>query len=58
MRPGKQRDRLTHLCYVGKHEDDPVGLMERAFVAMYEVKDLERKIAKPSKLVRSRARFR
>ena len=49
MRPGKQRDRLTHLCYVGKHEDDPVGLMERAFVAMYEVKDLERKIAKAVK---------
>lgn len=49
MRPGKQRDRLTHLCYVGKHEDDPVGLMDRAFVAMYGVKDLERKIAKAVK---------
>ncbi|MGR5141243.1 acyl-CoA dehydrogenase [Photobacterium sp. DNB23_23_1] len=49
MRPGKQRDRLTHLCYVGKHEDDPVGLMERAFIAMYGVKDLERKIAKAVK---------
>ncbi|WEM43304.1 acyl-CoA dehydrogenase [Photobacterium sp. DA100] len=49
MRPGKQRDRLTHLCYVGKQEDDPVGLMERAFIAMYGVKDLERKIAKAVK---------
>lgn len=46
MTPGAQRDRLTHLCYVGKAEDDNIGLMEKAFLAMYEIKPLERKLIK------------
>ena len=29
MTPGAHRERLTHLCYIGKEEDDSVGLMER-----------------------------
>ncbi|MGF1723285.1 acyl-CoA dehydrogenase [Photobacterium nomapromontoriensis] len=49
MTPGAHRDRLTHLCYVGDKQDDPVGIIERAFVAMYEVKDLERKLTQAVK---------
>lgn len=44
MTPGAHRDRLTALCYIGKGEDDNVGLMEKAFLAMYSVKGLERKL--------------
>ncbi|EJL6267112.1 acyl-CoA dehydrogenase [Vibrio cholerae] len=44
MTPGAHRDRLTALCYIGKGEDDSVGLMEKAFLAMYSVKGLERKL--------------
>lgn len=44
MTPGAHRDRLTHLCYVGKDNDDPVGLMENAFMAMYKVRGHERKV--------------
>ncbi|WP_194435339.1 acyl-CoA dehydrogenase [Vibrio fluminensis] len=44
MTPGAHRDRLTHLCYIGEQEDDNVGLMENAFLAMYGVKAIERKL--------------
>ncbi|MGY6298077.1 acyl-CoA dehydrogenase domain-containing protein, partial [Vibrio parahaemolyticus] len=46
---GVQRDRLTHLCYIGKSENDTVGLMENAFLAMYDVKPLERNLMKAAK---------
>lgn len=49
MTPGAHRDRLTHLCYIGKDEDDSVGLMEQAFLAMYSVKGLERQMNKAVK---------
>jgi len=49
MTPGAHRDRLTHLCYVGDGEDDSVGLMDRAFLAMYEIQGLERKMLKAAK---------
>jgi hypothetical protein len=49
MTPGAHRDRLTNLCYVGKREDDSVGLMEQAFIAMYGVKSLERKLMRAAK---------
>ncbi|WP_159738894.1 acyl-CoA dehydrogenase [Vibrio atypicus] len=49
MTPGTHRDRLTHLCYIGKEEDDSVGLMENAFIAMYNVKGLERKLMRAAK---------
>ncbi|KLN63187.1 MULTISPECIES: acyl-CoA dehydrogenase [Vibrio] len=49
MTPGAQRDRLTKLCYVGKEENDSVGLMETAFLAMYDVKSLERKLMRAAK---------
>ncbi|USD42174.1 acyl-CoA dehydrogenase [Vibrio sp. SCSIO 43135] len=49
MTPGAHRDRLTHLCYVGKDEDDSVGLMEQAFLAMYGIKSIERKMFKAAK---------
>ncbi len=31
MTPGAHRDRLTALSYIGKGEDDSVGLMEKRF---------------------------
>ena len=49
MTPGAHRDRLTHLCYVGEGEDDSVGLMDSAFLAMYEIQGLERKMLKAAK---------
>lgn len=49
MTPGAHRDRLTHLCYIGEDENDNVGLIERAFIAMYGVKHLERKMMKAVK---------
>ena len=49
MTPGAHRERLTHLCYIGKEEEDSVGLMENAFNAMYSIKPLERKIFKAVK---------
>ncbi len=44
MTPGVHRDRLTHLCYIGEGENDSVGLMERAFLALYGVQGLEKKL--------------
>lgn len=31
LEPSKLRDKLTDICYVGKHENDPTGLMEVGF---------------------------
>ncbi|USD64160.1 acyl-CoA dehydrogenase [Vibrio sp. SCSIO 43136] len=44
MVPGAERDRLTKLCYVGKDNSDPIGLMENAFIALYNIRDLEKKM--------------
>jgi len=44
MTPGAHRDRLTHLCYVGKDDNDAVGLLEQAFLKMYAIRSLERKL--------------
>lgn len=44
MVPGEDRDRLTHLCYIGEDDNDSVGLIERAFIQMYGIKHLERKM--------------
>jgi len=44
MTPGAHRDRLTHLCYIGKEDNDSVGLMEKAFLALFSVQGLERKL--------------
>ncbi|GAB3515890.1 acyl-CoA dehydrogenase [Photobacterium alginatilyticum] len=49
MTPGAHRERLTHMCYVGEKDSDPVAIMERAFIAMHGVKDIERKLAKATK---------
>ncbi|MEF1291487.1 acyl-CoA dehydrogenase [Vibrio sp. M260118] len=49
MTPGAQRERLTNLCYVGADENDSVGLMETAFLAMYDIKSLERKLMRAAK---------
>lgn len=43
-KPGVIRDRLTHLCYIGEGEDDPTGLMEMAFVEMYNAQPVMKKI--------------
>lgn len=37
-------DCLIVLCYIGKGEDDSVGLMEKVFLVMYSVKGLECKL--------------
>lgn len=44
MTPGEQRDRLSSLCYIGKEEDDNVGQIENAFLAMHGIRHLERKM--------------
>jgi hypothetical protein len=44
MVPGEDRDRLTHLCHVGQDENDSIGLLERAFIAMHDIKGLEKKL--------------
>lgn len=49
MTPGAHRDRLTHLCYIGKDENDSVGLIENTFLAMYSIKGLERQMNKAVK---------
>ncbi|WP_394127329.1 acyl-CoA dehydrogenase [Vibrio hepatarius] len=49
MTPGAHRDRLTHLCFAGQDENDSVGLMENAFLAMYDIKSLERKLMRAAK---------
>jgi acyl-CoA dehydrogenase len=49
MQPGVMRDRLTHLCYIGDKEDDPVGIVERAFIAMHDVVPIEKKLLKAQK---------
>ncbi|WP_318516746.1 acyl-CoA dehydrogenase [Photobacterium leiognathi] len=49
MSPGAHRERLTHLCYIGDKADDPVAIMERAFLAMHEIKPLERKLMKATR---------
>src|SRR5690606_1692398 len=49
MQPGVMRDRLTHLCYIGERTDDPVGMVENAFIAMHEVVPIEKKILKAQK---------
>ncbi|MGR5266446.1 acyl-CoA dehydrogenase [Vibrio astriarenae] len=49
MTPGAHRERLTKLCYIGEKEDDSIGLMERAFIAMYDIKGIERKMFKAVK---------
>ena len=46
MQAGVLRDRLTHLCYIGAKEDDPVGMVENAFIAMGDVVPIEKKIIK------------
>ncbi len=49
MTPGAHRERLTHLCYVGEKDSDPVAIMERAFIAMYDARDIEKKMGKAAK---------
>ncbi|OEE70243.1 acyl-CoA dehydrogenase [Enterovibrio norvegicus FF-33] len=49
MTPGAHRERLTHLCYVGTKESDPIAIMERAFDAMQGIKPLEKKLAVAAK---------
>ncbi len=44
MTPGAQRERLTHLCHIAKDGDDNMALVERAFLAAYQIKPLIRKV--------------
>ncbi len=46
MTPGVHRERLTGQCYIGDKENDPVAIMERAFIALYEIRSLEKKMVK------------
>ena len=41
MKPGEQRDRFSHLCFVGSDDSDNIGLMDRAFEAMIAVAPYE-----------------
>ncbi|AWL12186.1 Acyl-coenzyme A dehydrogenase [Saliniradius amylolyticus] len=49
MEPGVMRDRLTHLCHIGEEADDPVAIVENAFIAMHENAPIEKKILKAQK---------
>ncbi len=44
MTPGQHRDSLTHLCFTGEGEKDATGLMDRAFIALFNVVEVEKKI--------------
>jgi alkylation response protein AidB-like acyl-CoA dehydrogenase len=47
--PGVMRERLSHLCYLGKGADDPTGLMENAFQAMVKGDKLYKPVFKALK---------
>ncbi len=49
MTPGSARERLSKLCVTQGDEADAVAIIEQAFLAMYKVRPLERKIAKAQK---------
>lgn len=42
--PSELRDRLTQYCFMGDKNDDPVRIVEEAFIRSIEVKPLEAKI--------------
>jgi acyl-CoA dehydrogenase len=44
MKPSTFRDRLSRYCFVGKESDDPTGRMENAFLMMWEVEPLLKKM--------------
>ncbi len=44
MNIGPHRERLAHLCFVSQDNNDSVGIIERAFVAMYKIRHLEKKL--------------
>ncbi|WP_018690553.1 acyl-CoA dehydrogenase [Algicola sagamiensis] len=48
-KPGVMRDRLTHLAFVGEKDDDPAGIMERAFLAMIEGDVIYKKVMQAQK---------
>ncbi len=49
MIPGATRDRLSKLCYISDKEDDAIGIVERAFLAMYDAREIEAKLKKAQK---------
>jgi len=49
MKPGITRDRHTFLCYWKDDENDMTGHMEKAFLAMLEMKDVYKKLRKAQK---------
>lgn len=50
LEPTGFSDQLTDLCYVGKEENDPTGLMELAYKKLHEVKPIQQKINEAIKL--------
>ena len=44
MTPGVDRDRMTFLCHRQDQEHDNIGLIDKAFVAMYQVRPIERRV--------------
>lgn len=52
-RPSVERERLTHLCFVGESEQDPTGLVERAFMALHGCRTLVNKLKQIAKLEES-----
>jgi len=49
MKPGITRDRHTFLCYWKDDENDMTGHMEKAFLAMLDMKDVYKKLRKAEK---------
>lgn len=39
LNPSQVREKLTHLCYYEKREDDPIGLMELTFEKWHQVEN-------------------
>ncbi|MER2493934.1 acyl-CoA dehydrogenase [Catenovulum sediminis] len=44
LKTGETRDRITNLCYMGVDDNDAVGVVEAAFIAMHACQAIELKI--------------
>ncbi|AWB67347.1 acyl-CoA dehydrogenase [Saccharobesus litoralis] len=49
LKPGESRDRVSYLCYLGTSEDDATGVVEAAFHAMVECREIEVKLTSAQK---------
>ncbi|WAJ69002.1 acyl-CoA dehydrogenase [Catenovulum adriaticum] len=49
LKQNETREKITHLCYIGKGENDPTRVMESAFIAMQKCQPIELKISAAQK---------